>query len=171
MSSPYVGEIRMAGFNFAPQGWAFCNGQPMSISEYSTLFNLIGTTYGGDGQTTFNLPNLQCRIPYHQGTNLRGDTMVLGQISGTENVTLTASQIPAHSHVLAANSAAGGQPSPSGGFWAASALDEFSTEAPSHAMAPSTTIPTGGSLPHDNMPPFLVVNFIIALYGIYPSQS
>ncbi|MBT9332631.1 tail fiber protein [Acidipila sp. 4G-K13] len=170
MGTPYIGEIRMAGFNFAPVGWAFCNGQTLPISEYSALFNLIGTTYGGDGINTFSLPNLQGRIPFHQGTSA-GNTMVLGQISGSESVTLITSQIPAHTHALNANSAAGSQPSPGNGMWAASNLDEYSTEAAAHAMAPSAILPTGGSLPHDNMPPFLVVNFIISLFGVYPSQS
>jgi microcystin-dependent protein len=172
MSSPYVGEIRMAGFNFAPAGWAFCNGQTMSIADYEALFTLIGTTYGGDGITTFQLPNLQGRIPFHQGAS-NGNTMVIGQLSGSENVMLTPSQIPTHSHSLMANSGNGGQPSPSGGLWAASGLGEFSTDAPAaaHAMAASAILPTGGSQPHDNMPPFLVVNFIISLNGIFPSQS
>jgi microcystin-dependent protein len=172
MSTPYIGEIRMTGFNFAPAGWAFCNGQVLSIADNDALFNLIGTTYGGDGVNTFQLPNLQGRIPFHQGTS-SGNTMVIGQISGSETVTLTTSQIPVHTHVLAANSGRGGQPGPSSGLWAASPLDEFSTDAPSstHAMASSAILPTGGSQPHDNMPPFLVVNFIIALYGVYPNQG
>jgi len=170
MSDPYIGEIRMVGFNYAPQGWAFCNGQTLAISQYDALFNLIGTTYGGDGQTTFNLPNLQGRIPFHQGSSAQG-TMVLGQQSGSETVTLTTGQIPAHSHLLNANSNAGTQATPANGFWAQSSLEEFSTEALSHNMDPSTIAPTGGSQPHDNMPPFLAISFIIALYGIYPSQS
>lgn len=171
MSQPYVGEIRMVGFNFAPVGWAFCNGQTLPISQYDTLYNLIGTTYGGDGQTSFALPNLQSRIPFHQGTDSMGDTLVIGQLSGAETVTLTTAQLPSHSHTLAANSASGSQPSPSAGFWAASVLDEFSTESANHAMAPSTTVAVGGGQPHDNMPPAMVVNFIISLFGIYPSQG
>jgi microcystin-dependent protein len=170
MSQPYIGEIRLVGFNFAPQGWALCNGSLLPISENPALFNLLGTTYGGDGVSTFALPNLQSRIPFHQGTNA-GNTMVLGQISGSETVTLLTNQLPVHTHTLAANSSDGTQPSPAGGFWAKSGLGEFSTEAPTKSMATSTTLPTGGSQPHDNMPPFLVVNFVIALFGIYPSQS
>ena len=170
MSTPYVGEIRMAGFNFAPVGWALCNGQTLAISEYDVLFNLIGTTYGGDGVNTFSLPNLQGRIPFHQGT-IPGNSMVLGQLSGTENVTLTTTQIPSHTHALNANSAAGSQPSPGNGVWAASNLDQFSTTAATHGMAASAILPTGGNLPHDNIPPFLVVNFIISLFGVYPSQG
>jgi microcystin-dependent protein len=170
MSTPYVGEIRMVGFNFAPVGWALCNGQTLPISQNDALFNLIGTTYGGDGVSNFNLPNLQGRIPFHQGNN-QGNVLVIGQLSGTESVTLTTSQLPAHSHTLAANSANGTQPSPANGFWAASTLEEFSTETSSHSMAASTTLPVGGSQPHDNMPPFLAVNFVISLYGVYPSQG
>jgi len=171
MSTPYIGEIRMVGFNFAPQGWAFCNGQLMSIAENEALFNLIGTTYGGDGQSTFALPNLQSRIPLHQGSNNMGDSMVLAQLSGSETVTLNTNQLPAHSHALGANSGNGTQAGPGGGVWAASTLDQFSTSPPTHAMATTTTLPAGGSQPHDNMPPFLVVNFVISLFGIYPSQG
>jgi microcystin-dependent protein len=171
MSTPYVGEIRIVGFNFAPNGWAFCNGQSLAISEFDTLFNLIGTTYGGDGVNTFNLPNLQGRIPFHQGTDSQGDTLVIGQSSGTESVLLTQSQLPVHTHVLAANSATGTQPSPAGGLWAASTLEEFSTEAPTHSMVPSTTLSSGGSQPHDNLPPFQVLNFVISLFGVFPSQN
>jgi microcystin-dependent protein len=171
MSTPYVGEIRMVGFNFAPQGWALCNGQVMSIAQNNVLFALIGTIYGGDGVNTFNLPNLQGRIPFHQGTNSNGDNMIIGQISGTESVTLTTNQVPSHSHTLAANSGPGAQPSPSGGVWASSALEEFSTEPASHAMAPTTTSPTGNNQAHDNLPPFQVVNFVISLFGIFPSQN
>ena len=170
MSSPYVGEIRMAGFNFAPSGWAFCSGQTLPISEYDTLFNLIGTTYGGDGINTFSLPDLRGRIPFDQGTS-QGNTMVIGQIAGSETITLQPSQIPAHTHSLTANSGRGTQPGPSSGICAASPLDEYSTESPAHAMAPGAITSTGGSQPHDNMPPFAVVNFIISLYGIYPSQG
>lgn len=171
MGQPYVGEIRMVGFNFAPENWAFCNGQSLAISEFETLFQLIGTTYGGDGQQTFNLPNLQCRIPFHQGTDNLGDTSIIGQVSGTETVTLLTQQIPAHTHPLAVSSAVGSQPSPSGAFCAASALDQFSTGAPTIAMSPTAILSVGGSQPHDNLPPFLVINFVISLFGIFPSQG
>jgi microcystin-dependent protein len=170
MSTPYIGEIRMAGFNFAPVDWALCNGQLLAISQYTALFQLLGTTYGGDGQTTFGLPNLQSRIPFHMGSNA-GNNLILGQLAGTETVTLTTNEIPAHTHSLGANSGSGTQASPAGGVWAASSLDEFSTEAVAHTMAPSTVAATGGNQPHDNIPPFLVVNFIIALFGVFPSQN
>jgi microcystin-dependent protein len=171
MSQPYVGEIRMVGFNFAPSGWAFCDGSLLAISQFDVLFNLIGTTYGGDGQNTFALPNLQGRIPFHQGTSASGDTLVIGQLSGTETVTLTPNQLPSHTHTLGGNSSAGTQPSPAGGFWAQSSLKAYSTAAPAHAMASSAVSSVGGNQPHDNMPPFLAINFVISLFGIYPSQG
>lgn len=168
MSSPFIGEIRMFGGNFAPVGWAFCNGALIPISENDALFNLIGTTYGGDGQETFALPNLQSRIPVHVGPGF-----ALGQSGGTESVTLTTSQIPAHSHVPLANQNAGSQPSPQGNLWAASSptLNQYSNVAPSVAMDPAACGSTGGSQPHDNMVPFLCVNFILSLFGVFPSQT
>jgi microcystin-dependent protein len=171
MGQPYVGEIRLAGFNFAPQGWAFCNGQSMPISEYEVLFTLIGTTYGGDGQTTFNLPNLQSRIPFHMGINSMGDNLVIGGIAGSESVLLITPQMPSHSHVLAANTGNGGQPSPASGVWAGSTLDQYSNASAPNAMSPNEITNSGGSQPHNNIPPILVVNFIISLFGIFPSQS
>jgi microcystin-dependent protein len=152
-------------------GWSFCNGQLLAISEYEALFNLIGTTYGGDGQTTFALPNLQSRIPFHQGTDSVGDNLIIGQIAGSETVTLTTNQIPVHSHTLAAISGQGSQASPAGGVWAASALEQFSTEAATQSMAANCIQNVGGSQPHDNLPPYAVVNFVISLFGIYPSQN
>lgn len=165
MSQPYIGEIRMVGFNFAPSGWAFCDGSLLSISEYSTLFNLIGTTYGGDGQTTFALPNLSGRIPVHQGSSF-----VIGQLAGTEFVTLSMDEMPAHSHSLAAWSGDGNQPSPEHGVWAKSRLEQFSTSPPSATMAASLQN-SGLDQAHNNMPTFQVVSFIISLFGVFPSQS
>jgi len=170
MSTPYVGEIRMAGFNFAPVDWELCDGQLLSIAENNTLFNLIGTTFGGDGQNTFALPDLRGRIPFHMGT-FNGNSLVIGQIAGTEDVTLTQGQIPIHAHSLGASSGNGTQVTPQGGVWAASPLDQFSNEVPTGTMGPTTFSATGGSQPHDNMPPFQVVNFIISLFGIYPTQG
>jgi microcystin-dependent protein len=166
VGSPYVGEIRMFGVNFAPQGWAFCNGQLLPISEYSELFNLIGTTYGGDGVNTFALPNLQSRVPVHIGSGF-----VLGAIGGAETVTLTVAQIPAHTHIPSASSAAGTQASPANGVWAGSSSDVYSNTAPMTNMAANAIGSTGGSQPHDNMLPFLAVSFILSLFGIYPTQS
>lgn len=166
MGQPYVGEIRMFAGNFAPAGWMLCQGQLLPISEFETLFNLIGTTYGGDGQSTFALPNLQSRVPMHQGNGF-----TLAQAAGTETVTLTTSQIPAHSHVPQANSGSGTQNSPSGNVWASSTNLPYSTNAPSAAMDPAAVGSSGGSQPHDNMVPFLVINFIISLFGVFPTQN
>jgi microcystin-dependent protein len=166
MSSPFIGEIRMFAGNFAPVGWAFCNGALIPISENDALFNLIGTTYGGDGQNTFALPDLQSRVPIHVGPGF-----ALGQSGGVESVTLTTSQIPAHSHVPQANSGAGTQSGPGGGVWALSGTNIYSDVAPANAMAPQALGSAGGSQPHDNMVPFLVVNFILSLFGVFPSQT
>lgn len=167
MSQPFIGEIRMFAGNFAPVGWAFCNGALIPISENDALFNLIGTTYGGDGQNTFALPNLQSRVPVHVGPGF-----ALGQAAGTESVTLTVSQIPAHSHVPQCTANAGVQPSPESGVWAANTtLSPYVDVAPSTAMDPGALQSSGGSQPHDNMIPFLVINFIISLFGVFPSQS
>lgn len=168
MSSPFVGEIRMFAGNFAPVGWALCQGQLLPISENPTLFQLIGTTYGGDGQNTFALPDLQSRVPVHVGPGF-----ALGQAAGAESVTLTVSQIPAHSHVPLCLSAAGNQDSPSGAIWAdATGTTVYSNAAPSasETLASAAIGSAGGSQPHDNMIPFLVVNFIISLFGVFPSQ-
>ena len=167
MSQPYIGEIRMVGFNFAPNGWALCEGQLIAISENDTLFNLIGTTYGGDGQQTFALPNLQGRVvPHTGGTN----NYVLGERGGVESVTLNLNAVPSHSHSLLAQAAPGSLTSPSSSFWAESPLDQYSSAAPSTTMAPSLTT-IGSGQPHENMGPYLVINFVIALFGVYPSQN
>jgi microcystin-dependent protein len=171
MSNPFVGEIRMFGGNFAPVGWALCQGQLLAISENPTLFNLIGTTYGGDGQNTFALPNLQSRVPIHVGPGF-----AQGQIGGAETVTLTTNQLPVHSHVPLF-STSGQQQSPAGAAALAVAtssqthLQIYSTSAPDTQFAPQAVQATGGGQPHDNMIPFLCVNFIISLFGIFPSQS
>ena len=166
MSQSYVGEIRMFGGNFAPNGWMFCHGQILPISENETLFQLIGTTYGGDGQSTFALPDLRGRVPVHQGSG-----WVLAQTMGSETVTLTVQQIPAHSHVHRAStlraSAAYGP--------GAAVAETFNTnlygQTPQVAMAGTAIGSTGGSQPHENMAPFLGVNFIISLFGIFPSPT
>jgi microcystin-dependent protein len=167
MSSPFVGEIRMFAGNFAPVGWSFCNGAIVPIDQNDTLFNLIGTTYGGDGQTTFALPNLQSRVPIHAGPGFQ-----LGQTGGAEAVTLTTSQIPAHSHVPMAFDGTGNQPGPGNGVWASSSpATQFDVPPPSVTMDPAAIGSSGGSQPHDNMIPYLVINFIISLFGIFPSQT
>lgn len=171
MSSPFVGEIRMFGGNFAPAGWALCDGQLLPISENDTLFTLIGTTYGGDGQTTFALPDLQGRLPVHQGTGAGLSTRVIGEKSGVENVTLTTNQIPSHTHSALGQSATGNQPSPAGNVWAASSLNQFSSSAANVTMNAASIGNSGGNQPHDNFMPYLCVNFIISLFGIFPTQN
>lgn len=165
MGSPYVGEIRMFAGNFAPVGWMLCQGQLLPISENEVLFNLIGTTYGGDGQSTFALPNLQSRVPMHVGPGF-----AQGQSGGAESVTLTTQQIPNHGH-SAQGVGGGGQDSPASGIWAVSTTQLYTGQPPDSPMDPAAIGPAGGSQPHDNMLPFLAINFIISLFGIFPSQS
>ena len=170
MSQPYVGEIRLFAGNFAPVGWALCQGQTMSISENETLYNLIGTAFGGDGQSTFNLPNLASRVPVHQGSD-GVSTYVLGQTGGVEQVTLTTNQVPSHTHAALCSSAAGTGGSPAGSVLAASTVSLYSDGGATDAMNSASVAPTGGSLPHANLPPYLALNFIISLFGVYPSPS
>ncbi|SRR5258705_13986813 len=171
MAQPYVGEIRMFGGNFAPAGWMFCNGSLLPISENETLFNLIGTTYGGDGQTTFALPNLQSRVPIHMGQGSGLSTYQLAETGGVETVTLTTNQIPLHTHLPMASNA-GSADTPANNYWAASTLGKPYTPAPPAVQMNTGTIsPTGGSQPHDNMIPFLCVSYIISLFGIFPSPN
>jgi microcystin-dependent protein len=171
MATPFVGDIRMVGFNFAPRGYAMCNGQLLPIDQYAALFALIGTTYGGDGQTTFALPDLRGRFPLHMGQGSGLSNYVIGQQSGVENVTLLSNQIPAHNHTPACNSAAGDQGSPVSNFWAASAQQLYSNAAPNVSMHANLIQPAGGNLPHDNMNPFLAITFVIALEGVFPSRN
>jgi len=171
MADPYIGEIRMFGGNFAPLNWMLCQGQLLPISEYTTLYNLIGTTYGGDGVTTFGLPNLACRIPVHQGTG-GGGTYVLGQLAGVENVSLSVNQIPSHTHAQTCSSLAATVGTPVGMVAALATTNLFSKQnPPTVGMAPQALTTAGGSVPHPNLQPFVVVNFIIALFGIYPPQG
>jgi microcystin-dependent protein len=165
MSQPYVGEIRMFAGNFAPAGWLFCSGQLLPISEYETLFNLIGTTYGGDGQSTFGLPDLRGRLPIHMGSGF-----VLAQTGGAETVTLTTSTIPAHTHPALATTNSNTASLP-GGNYLATGPDIYDVNvAGSSQMAPAISS-VGGSQPHDNFQPYLCVDFIISLFGVFPSQS
>jgi microcystin-dependent protein len=164
---PYVGEIRMFAGNFPPVGWEFCEGQLLPISEYDVLFNLIGTTYGGDGQETFALPDLQSRIPTHWGNG-----MVLAEQGGVESVTLTISQIPAHTHPLTASADLASLPDPLGAVLAQSrvaGVDLYLEDTPPNTNMAATAIgPVGGSQPHENHQPFLCINYIISLFGIFP---
>jgi microcystin-dependent protein len=167
MAQPYVGEIRMFGGNFAPAGWMFCEGQLLPISENETLFNLIGTTYGGDGQSTFALPDLRGRLPVHQGNGF-----ILAETGGAEEVTLTVQQIPIHNHAFLGSKGVGNQASPVGFIPAASnTVSLYKAAAPANNMAAQSVSPTGGSQPHTNFQPYLCVDFIISLFGIFPSQT
>ena len=167
MAQPYVGEIRMFAGNFAPAGWMFCEGQLLPISENETLFQLIGTTYGGDGESTFALPDLRGRTPLHQGNGF-----VPAETGGVEEITLTVSQIPAHSHALLGCAANGSQTSPGGNLLAKSTvIAPYAAETPNAAMAPTAIASVGGSQPHTNFQPYLCVDFIISLFGIFPPSS
>jgi microcystin-dependent protein len=165
MGQPYVGEIRIFGGNFAPANWMFCEGQLLPISEYETLFNLIGTYYGGDGQSTFGLPDLRGRLPIHMGNGF-----VLSQTGGVEAVTLSANTIPAHNHTVTASSSPSYTSVPNGNYLA-SGPDIYDQGKPGTAVMAGAISSAGGSQPHSNFQPYLCLEFIISLFGIYPSQS
>jgi microcystin-dependent protein len=172
MAQPYVGEIRMFAGNFAPNGWMFCEGQTLPISENDVLFQLIGTTYGGDGEETFNLPNLASRVPMHMGTGPDGTTYQIGEMAGTEQETLTIQQIPNHNHAMLATAAAATTRDPVPSFAPTSAQgDVYADTLDPVPLSNQTLTPTGGSQPHENTQPFLCINFIISLFGIFPSQT
>ncbi|HEY2975699.1 MAG TPA: tail fiber protein [Pyrinomonadaceae bacterium] len=177
MGEPYVGEIRMFAGNFAPAGWMFCDGQLLPISENETLFQLIGTTYGGDGQETFALPNLQSRVPIHQGQGGGLSNYILGEQGGVESVTLTVNQLPIHTHGAGCSDAAGGgaNANPANGIWHSTDVVQYAnpvTSGPPTGVMKNTAIsPTGGSQPHDNMLPFECINYIISLFGVFPRAS
>jgi len=172
MGEPFIGEIRMFGGSFAPAGWAFCNGATIPISENDALFTLIGTTYGGDGQETFQLPDLQGRLPMHQGTGKDGITYTIGEKAGTETVTLSTQQMPAHTHALIASASPGTNAAPKDAVVAKTTTGFlYINENPTGNMAPSAINPVGGSQPHENMQPYLCITFIISLYGVFPQQS
>lgn len=172
MGTPYVGEIRMFGGNFAPVSYAMCSGQTIQISENDTLFALIGTTYGGDGQATFQLPNLCGRFPVHMGQGPGiSQNYIIGEAAGVEQVTLNTTQMPSHTHVPI-GSTVGNSDSPNGTLWGASTSGNPYANGPGTANMNSADIsPAGGSQPHENMIPFVVVTYIIALYGVYPSPN
>jgi microcystin-dependent protein len=171
--APYVGEIRMFAGNFAPNGWMFCEGQTLPISENDVLFQLIGTTYGGDGQETFNLPNLASRVPIHMGTGPDGTTYQIGEMAGTEQETLTTQQIPSHNHPFTVSTAAGGTNSPATDKVLASSpsVQMYINDSADNALNAASVTPAGGSQPHENTQPFLCINFIISLFGVFPSQT
>jgi microcystin-dependent protein len=172
MSNQFIGEIRMFGGNFAPQGWAFCDGQTLSITQNTALFSLIGTFYGGNGTTTFQLPNLQGRVPVHMGSLLGGSSYILATPGGEENVTLTTAQMPAHSHQFVSSNVAG-LDNPAGSVLGAPAAgtELYASSGPTGNMNPSGNLPVGSNQPHPNLMPYLATNFIIALFGIYPSRN
>ena len=172
MAQPYVGEIRIFAGNFAPAGWMFCDGSTLAISENQTLFQLIGTTYGGDGQTTFNLPDLRGRLPIHQGTGSSGISYTLGEQGGVESVTLTTQQIPQHTHSLLATTAVGTETNPGGNVLANSQGPQpYIQEDPDGSLNPQALSAIGASQPHNNFQPYLCVDFIISLFGIFPSPT
>ncbi len=166
MAQPYVGEIRMFAGNFAPAGWMFCEGQLLPISENDTLFVLIGTTYGGDGQSTFGLPDLRGRLPIHQGNGF-----VQGETGGVEEVTLSVQQIPVHTHTLVASTDAATQENPAGNLTGQPTSAIYGEEEPLQALHASALGPAGGAQPHTNFQPYLCVDFIISLFGIFPPQN
>ena len=168
MAQPYVGEIRMFAGNFAPAGWMFCEGALLPISEYETLFNLIGTTYGGDGQSTFALPDLRGRLPLHQGSGF-----TLAETGGAEEITLTVPQIPAHTHAMLASQVTGTGSNPQGNVLdqMSGAILLYKDQTPSTPMSPLAVGSVGGSQPHTNFQPYLCVDFIISLFGIFPSPT
>ena len=172
MSEPFVGEIRMFAGNFAPRGWAFCDGQLLAVSQNDALFSLLGTIYGGDGRTTFGLPDMRGRIPIHAGQGPGLSSRRLGAKSGAENVTLTTNQMPSHSHDFNVTTKPASSDSPAGHMLAdmtPAAL--YTDKAPARVVATSAIANTGGAQHHSNLQPFLCVNFIIALFGIYPSRQ
>ena len=165
MSEPFISEIKMISWNFPPKGWSFCNGQLLPINQNQALFSLLGTTYGGDGRQTFGLPNLQGRVPTHMGNGL-----VLGEIGGEQTHTISIAELPTHNHFWNATSANGTLTAPTGNLLAAAPIYN-ATANPTVAMYPGEVSAVGGSQPHENMQPYLVLNFIIALQGIFPSQT
>ncbi len=171
MATPFLGSIYMFGGNFAVRGYAFCNGQLQAIDQNDALFMLLGTTYGGDGQTTFGLPDMQGRVPVHQGTLAGGATYTMGEMSGVEQVTLTTGTLPAHSHLPACDATGGSPGSPAGGVWGLATDGRYSGGAQTAPMNAATIGPNAGGQPHDNMLPFLCINFIIALEGIFPPRA
>jgi microcystin-dependent protein len=170
MAQPYVGEIRLFAGNFAPAGWAFCNGATLPISENDVLFQLLGTTYGGDGQETFQLPDLQGRVPIHNGT-LNGVTYSIGEMAGVEEVTLTTQQIPNHTHPSLGSADPAAARTVGSSVFGRTPAEAYASLFTPQALAPQSVSVVGGSQPHENMQPFLCINYIISLFGVFPSQT
>lgn len=171
MSEPFLAEVRMVGFNFAPRGWAFCDGQILPINQNQSLYSLLGTTYGGDGRTSFALPDLRGRVPIHVGRSNGGDDHTLGQKSGEENHTLSANEMPGHGHTLRASGNEPATPVPTGNMLAASLNELYVDPAGLAAMHSGTVANVGGGQGHENMQPYLALNFCIALRGLFPSRN
>lgn len=170
--TPFVGEIRMFGGNYEPQGWYFCDGRTLAISEFDTLFNLIGTTYGGDGQETFQLPNLIARAPLHQGTGPGLSPRIIGELGGNDSITLQSNQLGGHTHIMAASGDPGTSPNAAGAVVAkGAAVQIFRSGTPARATMPGALGPVGGSQPHENRQPYLGIRYIISLFGIFPSPT
>lgn len=177
---PYLGEIRMVGWGFTPTGWALCNGQLMAISQYAALFSLLGTYYGGDGVQTFALPNLQSRIPIHQGTGLGLSTYTMGQVGGSENVTLSSAQMPQHTHLVGVSNLVGSVADPTNAILAQGnsgtsrspvAVTDYVTSAPTGSLSPTALSVAGSNQPHSNIQPYLCISFIISLTGVFPARA
>ncbi|HEY6942979.1 phage tail protein [Dokdonella sp.] len=171
MSAPFLGEIRMFGCNFAPRGWMFCNGQLLPIQQYTAVFALLGTYYGGNGTTNFALPDLRGRAPMAYGDGPGLTPRVIGETSGVENVSLLSTEMPVHTHAMGAQATRADRANATGASFAQSATPIYSTGAPSAALSPVSVSLAGGGQPHNNMQPFLAVNFCIAVNGIFPSRS
>jgi microcystin-dependent protein len=171
VSNPYIGEIRMFAGSFPPAGWAFCNGQPIPISENDALFVVIGTTYGGDGEETFNLPNLQSRVPLHMGTGSSGTTYQIGESGGVEQVTLTTQQIPIHSHTALGSADPASAKGASGNVPSRAPAEAYASEFTPDTLSNQSITPVGGSQPHENLQPYLAVSYIISLFGLFPTQN
>ncbi len=173
MADPFLGEIRIFGFNFPPKGWAFCEGQLLPISQYQALFSLLGTFYGGNGVNTFALPNLQSRVPIGIGQGPGLSPYVIGDTGGVEAVTLTTGELPSHNHLASGNSGKGDSLVPTNCVWSADAGGSapYSSATPDGYLSPNAIGLTGGNQPHENRPPFLALNFSIAMAGIFPSRN